>query len=351
MSDGGGRLSGRDAAEIAGQVAGLTAAGLPLGPGLRALGEEVPPGRLRRALGELSRAIDAGEPIEAALGSPRSGLPAHVRGIVLAGARTGRLGQVLGRFAGYADVGDDLRRSLWLRMAYPLAAIGLATTVFIFTSVAVLNPFESIYKDFGVGMPVITRLTFKVARVVTVSWRPLLEGIVALAVLWLLVGLVAGRATRNAIVANIPIIGPVLRWTSLAEFCHLLGLLLECELPMAEAVPMTGEGVPDAEIRAAGRAMGAEVARGQSLSQAMAGRRVFPAGMARIVAWAEGHRGLADALHMLGEMFEARARAQASFASSVCSVLGVLSILGGIVVTVGAVMIPMITMLNKLSGW
>jgi type II secretory pathway component PulF len=350
MADGGGRLSGRDAAEMAGQVAGLAGAGLPLGPGLRALGDEVPSRRLRRALGELARAVDAGEPIEAALGSPRSGLPAHVRGIVLAGARTGRLGQVLGRFAGYAGVGHDLRRSLWLRLAYPLLAVGLALTVFVFASVAVLDPMESLFKDFGVGLPVLTRLTFKVARAVTVSWRNLLEGIVALTVLWLLLGLVAGRATRNAVVSNIPIIGPVLRWTSLAEFCHLLGLLLECELPMAEAVPLTGDGVPDAEIRAAGRAIGAEVAKGQPLSQAMARRRVFPAGMARIVAWAEGHRGLSDALHMLGEMFEARARAQASFASSVCSVLALISILGGIVVTVFSVMVPMIVLLNKLSG-
>ncbi len=257
---------------------------------------------------------------------------------------------MLGRFAGYADVGDDLRRSLWLRLAYPLLAITLAVTVFVFASIAVLSPIESIFKDFGIPVPVLTLLTFKIGRAVTSSWKPLLEGVGALAVLWLLVGLVAGRPTRNAIVSNVPIIGPVWRWTALAEFCHLLGLLLECELPMAEAVPMTGEGVPDAEIRSAGRAMGAEVAKGQSLSRAMASRRVFPSGMARIVAWAEGHRGLADALHMLGEMYEARARAQASFASSVCSVLAVISILGGIVVTVFSVMIPMITLLRKLSG-
>ncbi len=47
---------------------------------------------------------------------------------------------------------------------------------------------------------------------------------------------------------------------------------------------------------------------------------LFPQGYARIIDWAEKHRGLPEALHMAGEMFEAQARAQAGFVSTVCGV-------------------------------
>ena len=35
---------------------------------------------------------------------------------------------------------------------------------------------------------------------------------------------------------------------SLAEFCHLLALLVNGRLPMAEALRLTGQGVEDASI-------------------------------------------------------------------------------------------------------
>ena len=45
----GGGLSGREALELSELLAGLARAGLPLGPSLAAMAEELPRGRLRRA--------------------------------------------------------------------------------------------------------------------------------------------------------------------------------------------------------------------------------------------------------------------------------------------------------------
>jgi general secretion pathway protein F len=142
----------------------------------------------------------------------------------------------------------------------------------------------------------------------------------------------------------------VWRWTSLAEFCHLLGLLLESELPLAEAVPMAGEGVPDATLQAEVRLVAIELEEGSSLAAAIARRPIFPEGVAPIFVWAEQHQSLAEALHMLGEMFEARARAQASLATTVLRVVAVLVILGSLFLVVFGVVAPIIDMIQKLSG-
>jgi type II secretory pathway component PulF len=150
--------------------------------------------------------------------------------------------------------------------------------------------------------------------------------------------------------SRLPLLGPVWRWTSLAEFCHLLGLLLESEMPLVEALPLAGEGVTDADVRAVSRSLTHEVERGDSLAKSIGRRSLFPEGFGQIVAWAEKHQSLTEALHMLGEMFEARARSQAIFASTVFSVLTVLVILAGGTAIVIGVLLPMIDLIQKLSG-
>src|SRR4051812_33033202 len=100
-------LSRHDATQLSEQIADLTRAGLPLPSGLRALGEELPSGRLRRMLDALSHSLEEGASLEKAIDAQGTRLPAHLRGLVLAGEGTGRTGEVLGRFAGYANINTE----------------------------------------------------------------------------------------------------------------------------------------------------------------------------------------------------------------------------------------------------
>jgi type II secretory pathway component PulF len=129
-----------------------------------------------------------------------------------------------------------------------------------------------------------------------------------------------------------------------------LGLLLESEVPLPEAVPMAGEGVVDADVRAVARAMTTDLTRGESLATVIARRSYFPAGLGPIVAWAEKHQSLAEALHVLGEMFEARARSQARFASMLVTSLTLLLILPGLATVVLGVLLPLTQVIARLSG-
>ncbi len=116
------------------QIAGLSAAGLPLASGLLALADEQPSRRPRSVFGRLSRSLEAGEPLDVALESESERLPKHLRGLVLAGLRTGQLGQVLGRFAIFANFGTDLRRQMWIGLMYPIISWGIAIFVISFSS-------------------------------------------------------------------------------------------------------------------------------------------------------------------------------------------------------------------------
>jgi general secretion pathway protein F len=343
-------LTGDESARLTEQLAGLTRSGLPLGPGLAALATELPPGRLRTSLLELSAATDSGLPLDQAMEQQRDRIPPHLRGLVLGGLKSGQLGDILGRFSAYMGVGTELKRKLWLSLAYPILSILIALGVWLFIHVVLVAMFETIFRDFGIPLPQVTVGMLLISRGLRTGWPVFLILAIAAFAAWLLMRIVLKPPQRRSLATRIPVIGKVWRYISWAEFCHLLALLLESRQSLPEALRTTGEGVQDEDLDRACLAMAEDVEAGSSLARAMLARPELPAGLARLLRWAGGQDGSAEVLHMAGEMFEARARSQAVFAGTVMAVLSVILVLWGVFSVIGGLMLPLVTLISKLSG-
>ncbi|MCA1684701.1 MAG: type II secretion system F family protein [Planctomycetia bacterium] len=348
--EGKGRLSDDDVARLTGHIADLTSAGLPLAPGLRATSEEISRGRLRSALRSIADALDRGASVDEALASQGKRLPGHLRGLIAVGARTGKISQVLGRFIAFSHVGSELRRNLLISLAYPALSLVIATAILTFVCSALIPSFEAIFKDFGISLPVLTVIVLNVSHVFAVSWPWVGEFLIAVFVLWLAFFVLLGVPARRSLLGGLPIVGVVWRNSGMAEFCHLLAMLLESGVPLGEALRLTGEGVRDSSIDRACVGMARDVEGGLTLSQALMRRSFFPKGLGRVLRWAEGNQSLPDALQMAGEMFESGARVQSGLAGTILAVIVVLSILVGIAGVVVGLFLPLITLISKLSG-
>jgi general secretion pathway protein F len=344
------RLSSEEVRRLTDQVAALARAGLPLPPGLRALAAEMPRGRLRRSVDRLASSLESGETLDKAISSQRGRLPAFLGGLVSAGLRTGKLGEVLGRYAGYSAIGVDLRRSLLLRLINPAIAILVATIVLCWVCAFSLKMFAALFADYGVPLPLLT--------VAMITLSDLMESVkVPAAREWLTLGgilivaiLGVPRIFGVGMLSGLPLIGYVWRLTSLADFSHLLALLLECDVPLVEALPMAGAAVDHSGIAAQARSTARMVAEGSPLAGALIRCRLYPRGIGAILDWADRNRGLPEALHMAGEMFEVRARSQANLVATMISIMGIVAIILGITLTVVSVLLPIITLLVRLTG-
>jgi type II secretory pathway component PulF len=346
----GGSLSGPEAAELSGHLAGLTHASLPMASGLAALAEELPRGRLRRSMKSLADRLESGMSLSEAIEDQKGRIPPHLRGLVIAGARSHRLGDVLGQFSGYAGIGAELKRRLWLTMAYPFLSMLIAVAIFTFVSIILVPQFETIFRDYGLAMPQATLALLEISRLMS-TLGPALGLIVAGLIVFSMVSpLFLRTGTLRAMAGGIPILGGVWRWTSLAEFCHLLSLLLENHLPLPEALRLSGEGVQDTNVERACLRMAESVESGQSLARAMSERRLFPEGIPRLVHWGTRHGSLTEVLLMAATMFESRAAAQAVFAGIVLNILSFLLILWGLLTVVVGLMIPVVTLIIALAG-
>ena len=343
-------LSHDDILTISRQIAMLAASGLPLGPGLRATAEELQKGKLQTTVSALADAIDRGEPIDKAMLAQGERLPKHLQGIVLAGVRSGRLSHVLGRFVMLTNVGVEIRRKLWVSLLYPIMALVIAISILVFACSWLVASFAEIFRDFGISAPAITKVVFAFSNFFVRQGPAVLMGLGTIVVLYIAARLFLTTSVRRGLATHVPILGRVWMSTASAEFCHLLGLLLECEIPLNTALGLTGIGVQNNEIERACQGMKLDVEKGSSLSDAIKEHRLFPKGIVRILKWAEGHQGLPESLHMTGDILEARASVQASLAGTIFTIFAVVLIVFGVGTMVIALFLPMIRLISTLSG-
>ncbi|MCA9027640.1 MAG: type II secretion system F family protein, partial [Planctomycetaceae bacterium] len=151
-------------------IATLVTAGLPLESGLRALSEEVPSRRLRRAMRQMSDELASGRTPDEVFSHQRKGLPHYLAGLVRAGVQTGRLGEFLEQFLVSVRRRRQATGSFWRMMAYPLFLIPVVLLVGTGVMGVIVPQFKEIFDNFGVELPAMTML------LLSLSSRPFVIG-------------------------------------------------------------------------------------------------------------------------------------------------------------------------------
>jgi general secretion pathway protein F len=344
--------------ELAEQLESLTRSGLPLPSGLRAAGQEMISPRLRATFLGLADRLETGANLGAALRSNRQ-IPAPIQGLVVAGARSGRLADLLGEYVRAANIGAELRRLFWSTLVYPLVALtlvlGLVYGVCIVSTRLIewsrdgLNLAQAVAGPRGgrdrLGVLIV------VARFISDHGLEVAIGLALVPIAaWATLRFAMSASRARRVVCSAPVVGPILRFASLAEFCHLLAMLIEAETPLPKAIELAGQGVGDADVAEASARMGQAIEEGQPLSDALRLWTSVPAGLGQLFAWSEARRGLPDSLHLAGDMFEARARAQSTFAAGILATLIMLMVVWWIGFAVAVLFLPMLSTISALSG-
>jgi type IV pilus assembly protein PilC len=141
--------------------------------------------------------------------------------------------------------------------------------------------------DFGISLPVITIVLLEISEGINrVGWGMLLVPLLIVVAIWI------GGTRRRRIANRLPLFGSIWRWGALAEFAHLLALLLECAIPLPEALLLAAGGVGDADLIGSCRRLAREVEAGGSLADALVRERIMPRGFARLLDWSHAHQSL-----------------------------------------------------------
>jgi general secretion pathway protein F len=347
-------LSAREAEHVVAQVADLSISEQPLASGLRAAADECSSHRVARALRRIALEVERGTPLDKVLEQQSKRLPPHVRGLVRAATRSGRLGPALEELVESQRVMRDVFWSVFGAVAYPLLILGLTVFLLVLLPIFIIPVFKTMFLEFDLALPVMTKVLIATSDFVrwlvsdVGKWFVLAVITFLLIVKWVL-PVIFGRGLMRRVVATVPLVGPLWTWSGAASFSRLLAVLVENDVPMAEALYLTADGVRDPNVREACVQLGEGVEEGQPLSQMLSSTRRLPASLIPLVRCGEKTGELADALRQASDMFIGRIRLRALLLRSISPPLVFIFVLLVMGFSVISLFMPLVSLISGLS--
>lgn len=241
------------------EIAALVRSGVPLELGLARWGGDLS-GRLGHIAKDLSNATARGASLSESLAQQGDRLPPVYRAVVDAGMRAGRLPAALESLSTSARYLEDTRRLVALAVLYPLVLVAMAYFLFWFMLRQTLPAYALLYD----GHPPRLLSTLLEAgqwlsheiplpateRVILAGWIPPLVAGVLVMVWWRGArrATVMGGQGHGRWVERLPLVGPTVRDARLAAQAELLGLLVQNNVPLDEAVLLAAECSADRKL-------------------------------------------------------------------------------------------------------
>jgi type II secretory pathway component PulF len=337
-----------DLAALNREMAALIQAGLPLEECLGRIAADFGhgPGALAA---RLERETAAGKSLAEAIAAQGDALPPAYQAVVEAGLKSGRLAAALEGFAESATRLADLRRITAQALAYPLMVVVLAIVMLVVVAATVVPAFQELELDSAVWVEPLA-----VSRTSALVWLVVLP-VAAAAGAWLWwrgSARPADRASRGKWTRWIPGAAQAARLGGQASFAEMLGLLVECRVPLVEALPLAAQASGDAGLQAAATALSGELAAGAPLSSRAESVRRLPPLVRTALAATHGERALVTALRQAAEAY--RERASESVArTTVLAPLAATIVVGVLVTGAYALLLfqPYLAVLRDATTW
>lgn len=334
------------------EIAGLARAGLPLDQGLEALSRDLGRGQLAQITKNIAKNLKAGKTLPEALDAESASLPPFYAALVASGIRTGRMAEVLATLTLHARTLAELRSTLWLAILYPIMVVTGSIGLVILLVIGLVPRFSVIFKDFGMKLPMITELLVNLGEnPVRYIFLPLGIFLVLILSIWItLRSTPGGRRFLSSVLYALPSVGGLVRSVRLASFADLMGILVEHQVPLPEAIRLAGEASSDPLLRDASIHLEDKLSRGVGLGVAMRAEKGVPEMLSWMAGWAEKRGNLADSFRQASAFYQRRAETRSLFLKSILPTVGVIftGVLVGVIV-IGGLFAPLINLMEALS--
>jgi type IV pilus assembly protein PilC len=202
--------------------------------------------------------------------------PALYPSTLKAGERTGELEAVIRRFIRYLKLVLEARKKVISALVYPAVLVGLSFTMIVVMTVYVVPKFTVFFADMEVDLPLLTRITLGISKLVTANW-PWILGAVVLGALalrrWSRTA--RGREALDHARLRLPLLGKVFKQFSVSEFARALATLLSGGIPLVQALEIAVSAVSNLYIRNRVQPTIQQVREGKAFYAALETTKVF----------------------------------------------------------------------------
>jgi len=265
------------AMNLIGELAVLLNAGLPLDRSLALAIGNVEDKAMAAQFGEMLAEVREGVPLSQAMLRREAFFPQAAAAMAEAGEANGALGAAMSRLAEMLESAEELRRLVATSMIYPISLAVIAVGVILLMLLFVVPQFESLFAQAKGDLPAASAFVMGASRFIRAWGWWLLGGIVAFVMgLRQLAARPSVRRAIDRIVLAVPRLGMLVRSIETARFARTLGVLIEGNVPLPNALALARRTIANSYIGEAISRVADGVREGGGLAAPLAAANVLP---------------------------------------------------------------------------
>jgi len=331
------------------QFATMIGAGLPMVQCLEILSSQSESKELRSIINQIKESVQSGSTLSDAMAKHPKIFDQLYTNMVEAGEMGGALDTILVRLAVYREKADSLVRKVKGAMVYPAVVMIVATGVTVGMLTFIVPVFAKMFGGLGAELPTPTAVILDISNFLQNNFLTILFALAAIStafVLW--VRTESGRALFDAFLLKVPVLGNLVRKSSVARFTRTLGTLLSSGVSIIDAMNVTAKTAGNMVVSTAIKKAVVAIAEGDTITGPLKESGVFPPMVTQMISVGEKTGGLDDMLSKIADFYDEEVDAAVSAMTSLIEpVIIVLmgAVIGGILV---AMYLPMFDIIGQI---
>ena len=286
------------------QFVTLIRAGLPILKALDLLSERLTDEKLAPHIKAVREEVKNGSLLSDAFARQAVFPPMYVTS-VLAGEKSGSLGEVLDRYITYQKLALAVRKKLILSLVYPCLLMVLVVCLMVFLITFVVPKFAELYQSMSAQLPAATQILIALGTTARNYILFGFAGLVAAAIafrFW-------AKTEKGEVVVDrwrmrLPLVGEIWIKYQVAQFARVLGTLLVGGIPLLQALDTASSSLGTRLLKNTLAEAGQMVKEGQALSASLKQTGIFPGLSIDMIEVGESTGALPQMLSSVAEFYE-----------------------------------------------
>jgi len=342
----GGRISAQQIMEFSSETSALLDANIPLEQVLKTQADLCSHERFKETLTSVWQDVNGGASFADALSRHPKVFERFFVNMVRGGEASGALDLIMRRIAALMERRQQLRSKVIGAMIYPVILLAVGTVAIAVLMVFVIPKFAELFEGQGRLLPLTTRILLGISDFcVSFWWLFLVVAGAAFAAFKIFTRNEDGQVKWGRVKLKTPLLGNLMAEAETSRFCRMLSALLDGQVPILQAISITGGTLSNAALRRLMRDVYENVQGGKRMGPVLQESLEFPELASRMITMGEDSGELGPMLDKVAERYEEKVT---SSTDRIVSVLEpVFLIFMGIIV--GFIVISMMSAIMSMS--
>lgn len=331
------------------ELSTLLEAGMPLLKALRSLESQTKETKFKSIIGNLAEAVEEGEKFSEALSRFPKIFGNLFQTMIRSAEATGSLEVVLSHLADYSERKQKLQDRLKTALMYPTFVIIVAISVLSILLVFVIPAFVSVFEEFGMQLPLPTRILINVSFFARRWWL-----IILCSCLLVFLGTRTFflrpfvKKHIDKVKLKLPLIGPLIRKAIIARITQTLSTLIANGVPILESLKIAADTAENSIFEETLSKTQDAVREGEDIAGTLAESEAFPVLVIDMIRVGEDSARLDFMLERIARDYEEKVEISISGLASILE--PVLIVILGIIIgfVVFAVFLPLLVLIKEV---